>query len=573
MSMQPRGLSPVPEQTAVVARAAFPMGSLPMRVRDRLAGVFADEPFAGSFGVRGAPGMPPAVLSLVTVLQFTENLTGRQAADAARDRLSWKYALGMELTDAGFDFTVLSKFRARITEHGLERIVFDRLVDHCREAGLVGAGGRQRTDSTHVISAVRDLNRLELAGESVRAALEALAVAAPAWLAGQIDVAEFAHRYGPRVNGWTMPSSQAKRDRLAQVFAADGYRICKAAWANGAPVWVRDVEAVQVLRQVLVQTCSLRTDSRGREVIIRRDADEEGVPPGRLRLASPYDPDTRWAAKGEELFWCGYKIHLTESCDPPAEAEAEAEAGRRAGPRPNLITDVLTTDATVPDVKATAGIQQRLTDRGLAPGEHYLDAGYPSADLVTAAAKNNITMITPLLADHSPQAKAAEGFAKSDFRIDWRSRTVRCPEGSTSIGWHPVTQHQHDAIVVEFDRRTCRACPSQKRCTTSARGSRMLTLRPEEAHDTLTRARTEQKTRTWKDKYALRAGIEGTINQALDITGIRRARYRGPPKVRLQHAFSATAINIIRLNAHWTDHPLRRVRTSRLEHLAYRLTA
>ncbi|MFK0297484.1 transposase [Streptomyces sp. NPDC090442] len=267
MSMQPRGLPPVPEQTAVVARAAFPKGSLAIRVRDRLAGVFADEPFAGSFGVRGAPGVPPAVLSLVTVLQFTENLTDRQAAEAARDRLSWKYALGMELADTGFDFTVLSKFRARVTEHGLERIVFDRLVDHCRAEGLIGAGGRQRTDATHVISAVRDLNRLELAGESVRAALEALAVAAPAWLASQIDVAEFAHRYGPRVNGWTMPSSQAKRDRLAQAFATDGYAIVRAAYTTAAPVWIRDVEAVQILRQVLVQTCYASTDSRGRELL------------------------------------------------------------------------------------------------------------------------------------------------------------------------------------------------------------------------------------------------------------------------------------------------------------------
>ncbi|MFE6692326.1 transposase [Streptomyces sp. NPDC057743] len=391
-------------------------------------------------------------------------------------------------------------------------------------------------------------------------------MAAPAWLAEQIDVAEFAHRSGPRINGWTMPSSQVKRDRLAQVFAADGYAIVRAAYAADAPVWVRDIEAVQVLRQILVQTYHVRTDSRGREVIIKRDAGEEGVPPGRLRLASPYDTDARWAAKGEELFWCGYKIHLTESCDAPAEAEA----GRRVDLRPNLITDVHTTNATVPDVKATAGIQQRLTDRRLAPGEHYLDAGYPSADLVTAAAKNSITMITPLLADHSPQAKAAEGFAKSDFRIDWTTRTVRCPEGSTSIGWHPVPQHQHDAIVVEFDRRTC---PSQNRCTTSARGSRMLTLRPKETHETLAQARTGQKTQTWKDKYALRAGIEGTVNQALDITGIRPAHYRGLPKVRLQHAFSATAINIIRLDAHWTDHPLRHQRTSRLERFAYRLTA
>ncbi len=308
MSMRPKGLPQIPEQTVAVARAAFPKGSLAIRVRDRLAEVFADEPFAEAFGVRGAPGLPPAVLSLVTVLQFAEDLTDRQAAAMAVRAIDWKYALGAELGDTGFDASVLSKFRARLVGHGLERVVFDRLLEHCRGAGLIGAGGKQRTDSTRVLGDVRDLNRLELAGESVRAALEALAVAAPRWLAEHIDVAEFTHRYGPRVNGWTMPSSQTKRDRLALVFAQDGLALCRAAWADHAPAWIREIEAVQILRQVLVQTYYLRTDTRGREVIKKREADDEGVPPGQLRLASPYDTDVRWAAKGEDLFWCGYKV-------------------------------------------------------------------------------------------------------------------------------------------------------------------------------------------------------------------------------------------------------------------------
>ncbi|MFF3519071.1 transposase, partial [Streptomyces sp. NPDC002573] len=326
MSLQSGGLPPVPEQTARTARAAFPKGSLPMRVRDHLAGVFADEPFAGAFGVRGAPGYSPGVLSLVTVLQFTEDLTDRQAADAVRDRLSWKYAIGAELTDTGFDHSVLPRFRGRLARHGLEREVFDRLLAHCKDAGLVAAGGKQRTDSTHVISAVRDLNRTELAGESVRAALEALAVAAPGWLAGVIDVAEFAHRYGERVNGWTMPASKTKRDRLAQVFGTDALALLRAVHAPGTPPWLRGIEAMELLRQITVQTYYVHTDARGREVIRKREADTDGVPPGSIRLASPYDPDARWAAKGDDLFWLGYKVHLTETCHTLPEAEAEAEA-------------------------------------------------------------------------------------------------------------------------------------------------------------------------------------------------------------------------------------------------------
>ncbi|WP_329295810.1 IS1182 family transposase [Streptomyces sp. NBC_01455] len=576
MSMRPAGLPEIPEQTVTVARAAFSKGSLAIRVRDRLAEVFADEPFSAAFGVRGAPGLSPGVLSLVTVLQFAEDLTDRQAAAMAVRAIDWKYALGAELTDTGFDASVLSRFRTRLADSGMERVVFDRLLEHCKEAGLVAAGGKQRTDSTHVISVVRDLNRLELAGESVRAALEALAVAAPVWLAGQIDITEFAERYGPRVDGWRMPPSQTRRDRLAQVFGQDALALCRAAWAGDAPGWIREIEAVDLLRQVLVQTYIIRSDARGRQVIRKRDADD-GVPPGQLRLASPYDRDARWAAKGDDLFWMGYKIHLTETCGtlPDADADADAVAGSGAELMPNLITDVHTTDATVPDVQATAPIQRKLTERGVKPAEHYLDSGYPSADLITKALKQGTRMVTPVLLDHSAQAKAAEGFDKNAFTINWKTRQVRCPAGRISSHWNPVKQHDKDAIVITFSVLTCRDCPFQRQCTTSKPGRRMLTLRPEELHENLARARAEQKTDTWKNKYALRAGVEGTINQALDLTGIRRARYRGLPKVRLQHAFSATALNIVRLDTHWTTGPLplNRPRSSRLERLSYRLSA
>ncbi|MGW6413369.1 transposase [Streptomyces vinaceus] len=501
----------------------------------------------GRFGVRGAPGMSPGVLSLVTVLQFAEDLTDRQAAGMAVRAVDWKYALGMELTDTGFDASVLSRFRGRLADNGMERVVFDRLLEHCKEAGLVFAGGRQRTDSTHVISAVRDLNRLELAGESVRAALEALATAAPAWLAGQVGVTEFAERYGPRVDGWRMPSPQTKRDRLAQVFGQDALALCQAAWGADTPVWIREIEAVGLLRQVLMQTCIVRSGVRGRQVIRKRDA-EDGAPPGQLRLASPYNTDARRAAKEEDPLWPSCKAHLTETCGTLPEAEAEAEAECRAAP--NLITDVHTTDATVPDVKATAPIQRRLTGHGVKPAEHYPDSGHPSADLITDALKQGIRMLTPALLDRSAQARAAEGFDNSAFTIDWTNRQVRCPTGHASSHWNPVTQHGKDAIVITFSILTCRDCPFQQQCTASKPGRRMLTPRPRELHENLARARAGQKTDTWKNKYALRAGVEGTVNQALHITGIRRARYRGQPKVRLQHASSATALNVARLDAY-----------------------
>src|SRR5512133_3514040 len=365
VSMRPRPAPRVPDQTVVVARAAFPKGSRAMSARDELADVFDDEQFAAAFGTRGAPAESPGALALVTVLQYVENLTDRQAGLMVARAIDWKYALGLELADPGFDPSVLSKFRARLVEHGLEQVVFDKMLEVLAAKGMVGAGGKQRTDSTHVASAVRDLNRLELAGESVRACLEALAAAAPDWLASVIDVPEWAHRYGPRIDSWRSPTTQAKRDRLAKVYGQDAVRLLRAVFAPSAPGWLSEIPAVNVLRIVVLQNYLVTTDARGREVIKRREADTDGLPPARTRVTSPYDPDTRWAAKGDDLFWNGFKVHLTETCHDEADP-----------PAPNLITDVTTTPATTPDTKTTSGIHQRLAQRDLAPAEHYLDSGY-----------------------------------------------------------------------------------------------------------------------------------------------------------------------------------------------------
>lgn len=189
MSLRPEEWPEVPEATARVARAAAGRGELPlaMRVRDELGGLFADAQFAVEFGRRGRRGWSPGRLAMVTVLQMAENLTDRAAAHRVRFDLSWKYCPGLELEDVGFDASVLSGFRTRVVEHGLEERVLDLLLVALREKGLVKAGGKQRTDPTHVLSAVRELNRLELAGETVRAALEALSAAAPTWVAQALE--------------------------------------------------------------------------------------------------------------------------------------------------------------------------------------------------------------------------------------------------------------------------------------------------------------------------------------------------------------------------------------------------
>ncbi len=594
MCMQPAAW-PEPDPQIAVAIAAKYRGKRPrplaVLIRDRLGQWLGDEDFAAAFGIRGRPGWSPSRLALVTVLQRAENLTDRQAAEAVRTRIDWQYLLGLPVDDPGFDHTVLAEFRDRVVEAGLEQVALDALLARLVAEGLVKAGGKQRTDSTHVIAAVAALNRLELAGESVRAALEALAAAHPVWLEQRVCVPDFARRYGTPMTSWRLPVSQARREELAVAYARDGYALLEAVYDSSAPGWLRELPAVDVLRRVLLQNYTRTITKDGREVIRRREKAPEGdgLPPGHARIASPYDTDARWGVKREE-FWLGYKLHITETCDDPPPCTCRLAAGGRADQSghghahdrehgkgcarlvfPNLITNVATTDATVTDNQMTEPVHDTLAARNLAPGRHYADSGYASAALVVSALVTwGIALIAPLLADTSAQARAGHGYARADFAVDYDARTVTCPQGKTAASWTPCTQHGTDAIVATFSASDCGPCPARGPCTAGTR--RQLSLLPRDLAEAQAAARAAETTIPFKADYARRAGVEGTMHQAASH-GARRARYRGLPKTRLDHVYMACALNLLRLEAFWTGNPLDRRRTSHLARLELGLVA
>ncbi|MFI9276167.1 IS1182 family transposase [Kitasatospora sp. NPDC052896] len=570
MSVQPQPWPQPDPQIAAAVRAMYRgkrEAPLAVQVRDRPGELFPDAAFADAFGRAGKPGWSPGRLALVTVLQKAANLTDRQAANEVRENLAWKYALGLRLEDPGFDHSVLSEFRARVVTHGLEEQALDLLLERLRELGLVDAGGSQRTDSTHIVAAVRDLNRLELAGESVRAALNALAAACPNWVDQALVVEDWSRRYADRIDTWRLPTSKAKQDALALHYAKDGYTLLHAVYAHGSPAWLRELPAVQSLRIVLVQNYTRTTAGNGHIRVKRRERTEDGgdgLPPGPIRLASPYDTDTRWSAK-RETFWNGYKLHISETCHPQADGDRPA--------RPNIITNVATTASTLPDTKALEPIHQSLQRRRLLPSRHYLDSGYPSADLIVSSTKTyGVALITPVLLDTSHQAKAGQGFAAHDFTIDWDNQQAICPTGRTSSTWNPVVQEGVPKTVVAFAALDCIPCPHKEQCTSSRKGRR-LSLYPRELTEAIHTAHEQQQDGTWQRDYALRAGIEGTIRQATHTTGLRRARYRSLAKTHLDHTTSATALNLIRLHAWWNGRPLDRANHSHLARLQLSLAA
>ena len=181
MSLHPQSVHTVSEEIARVARQVFSKGNRYLLLRDELGTLYTDADFASVFSPYGQSTICPWRLALVCVLQFLEDPTDRQAADAVRSRIDWKYVLGLELTDGGFDYSVLSEFRSRLVSGKLEQRLLDRLLEQCKQNGWIKERGNQRTDSTHVLAAIWTLNRCETIGEMLRAALNAIATVASEW--------------------------------------------------------------------------------------------------------------------------------------------------------------------------------------------------------------------------------------------------------------------------------------------------------------------------------------------------------------------------------------------------------
>jgi transposase len=546
MTLKPQTAHPIPEETARVAKAAFPKPNVYMRMRDEFGQIYTDEAFAGLFSERGQPAQSPADLALITVMQFAEGLSDRQAADAVRSRIDWKYALGLDLTDSGFDASVLSEFRSRLIAGQAELLLFETLLKRLRDADLVKAHGQQRTDSTHVLAAIHTLNRLEFVGETLRHTLNVLAVVEPEWLRAHVPT-EWFDRYAQRFQEYRLPPGRPERYALAETIGADGVHLLTTVYASSAPPWLRQIPAVEVLRQVWVQQFYVIE-----EVLRWRTADD--LPPSSRMICSPYDAEARYGQK-RQTEWTGYKVHLTETCDEDT---------------PHVITDVQTTPAPRSDFDLLPTIQADLAARELLPAEQLVDAGYVTAEhLVTSQRDHQVTVLGPVNPDPSWQAKAHQGFEVATFEIDWEAHTATCPQGHHSTLWMPGhDRHQHAVINIRFARDDCQACPVRERCTHSPTQPRMLTVRPQEYYEALQAARQRQTTPEFKEAYAARAGIEGTLSQGIRDCDLRRSRYLGLAKTYLHHLIAATAINLLRVGAWLADLPRAQTRRSPFAALA-----
>ena len=555
MSLQARQTYVVPETTAQVAQSIFPKGSPVMRMLDELHMIVEDRDFADLFPARGQPAEAPMRLALATLLQFMEGLTDRQAAHAVRTRIDWKYLLCLELADPGFDHTVLSEFRSRLVEHGAERRLFNAVLALAKERGVLKAGGRQRSDSTHVLGAMRAMTKLEGVGETLRHALDELATLAPEWLLAH-TTPEWVDRYGLRSSEYRLPKSAADRQTWAAQMGTDGMSLLEALAADDKMAVLRRVPALETLRQVWVQNFMVENPPGAPPRVLWR-ANDNAAPPKR-RIGSPYDTDARYHNKGS-VQWSGYKLHLTETCDEET---------------PNLITNVETTAAAVTDDAVTGTIHASLAERGLLPSTHLGDTGYVNAELlVEARQRYGIELVGPTRGDNHRQVKDGLGFAARHFLVDFERQEATCPAGQTSSSWSMSSTHSGKPVIrVKFATAICRRCAVHAQCTDSTPPRRTITILPQAEHEALRMGRAREKTADFAVEYARRAGVEGTIAQAVRSHAARRTPYFGQIKTHLAHLMIAAAMNVVRLLRWLADEPKARTQRSAFTKL-YRAVA
>jgi transposase len=537
----------------------LPKDNLYLQWRDELGVMFQDEDFAHLYPAEGQPAFCPWRLALVTVMQFVENLSDRQAAEAVRARIDWKYVLGLELTHTGFNYSVLCEFRERLVKGDAASLLLNRMLEHMGHKKLLKARGRQRTDSTHVLASIRVMNRLELITETLRAALNELASVVPEWL--QSVVPDFWYeRYCLRAEQSRLPRGEQVRQHYAQTVGQDGFLLLSLV-EQQKPELIT-LEKLVTLRQVWERHFDRDKDSSSNEdgphedrpvVIFRASAE---LSRAAQAIESPYDTQARHSTK-RDLTWTGYKVHISETCDPAL---------------PRLITHVHTTPATTQDVSCTSDIHLALASKELLPNLHLVDAGYTDAQLlVHSQEQHRVDLLGPTRLNPSWQAREG-GFDTTLFVIDWDKQQARCPQGKTSVSWLPrVTQPYHRELVkIRFSTRDCSPCSQRTRCVRSPTGqSRSLNVPNQAEFEALVRARERLTTPQGQKEYQLRAGVEGTLSQAVRRSGLRQARYRGLAKTHLQHVATAVALNTLRSVEHLCHKRRAQTRTSRFARLAF----
>jgi transposase len=516
MCLKPQPPRPMPPEMAAWGAKHLADDDPYKLIGDTLYEQYHDEDFADLYHPEGKPALSPVLLSFVTVFQALENLPDRKAAEAVEINLKWKYALHLPFDADSFDASVLCEFRKRLLTHSAEARVFDRVLTQMKALGLVKTRGTQRTDSLALFSRARDLGRLELVFETMREALRDLLKADATWLRSALP-AEWVKRY--RKHCRDERQSDEERAALTLVIGDDGAWLLERLVADDAPDGLKERQAIGWLRTVWEQHFE-RVDGRLQFC-------KPGEYDGKERIQTPYDVEARWSEKSGKG-WIGYKLQVTETEDED---------------KPHLITDIAVTPSIEDDSSALPEIQERQKQRGVLPGERYVDKGYTSGPNLASSATYGEELLGPLSTPSTPQSRMEDGFTHADFQIDLEARWVTCPGGHTA----KPKGNGKGILRAQFRKRWCMACPLRSRCCTGKQG-RSLSFHA--GYTLLQQARARQATAAFKDAYKQhRPGVEGCLSVLVRGSGIRVCRYAGQAKNHLRSLFVGVAANLARAAA------------------------
>ena len=502
----------VPPETRELVEPLMPADSVCRLLGEQADEIFDEATLAKMYVPRGRGALNPILMCIVLILQYLNNVPDRQAAECAKLRLDWVFALRQEIGWTGFDFSSLCNFRKRLYSHGAERLLFEQTLQYLVDCGYVDAK-RQRTDSTHIVGAVERLSRLELVWETMRLALEAVISADAKWALAHLPEV-FVAAYIQRRSEFRL--GKARAEQAMRAAGQDGDWLLRQIEGLGSAE-LQGLEAVKRLREVLEQQFDFVADEGGSGVETKPKITVDGD-----AIASPHDPDARFGRKGADKKWLGGKTQVTETVD---------------GEFP-VITDIDIRPANENDALALPDIQDRLTQRGLQPDKHYADGGYCNGKTLESSERKGIDLRGYI----GNASRKPEGFRLEDFLLDIERRWALCPAGKLATVFNPSSQADV-AHHVRFGKQ-CSDCQFRAKCTTDKRG-RHLEISP--YHAQLARRRIEQAGAPFKKEMHARARIESTISELARGHGLRQGRYRGTQKLLLQASITAVAVNLKRL--------------------------
>jgi transposase len=522
-----------------------------------------DRDFVGVYSEIGRGAVSPALLLHVSALATIEGLSDRQAAKAVKVRLDWKVALGLRVDYPGFHSTRLVRFRSRLlgrtskneqdeaTEEEKERarMLLDRIIQKLVDYGLVKRNQSVRLDSTHVLTAAKNINRYQTIFESMKLAVRAVDTEDSSLL-GNETLAPLREKYSKPLGAYDLKKERVRKD--LEVATKDALRLLKALEGEDHER-LKGLKAVRVLRKAVEDNVELRRKGiRRKKGRPKKGADDGSLSgadmaslfePGGLseedvevverqsgdRMITPHDESARLGVKKKGKFrWVGSKTHAAETV--PEE-----------GAQDSFVGDFNSAPANVPDIEETLPSLERLAERGLEPPRTYVDAGYVSGEPAARSRDDHgIELYGP-----PPEPHATGRFQPEQFSVDFEAGSATCPAGkicdSFKLRYEEETFSGADA---RFNKATCSECPLAAKCRGKGKSWREVSFTA--YHHDLVKQRQKARTPEFKTEYKKRAPCEGIFADLSGPLGLRRSSVKGPAKVFFEQALGMVAINVKR---------------------------